>query len=150
MAILNFDDKDKLVTQKMPDGYYSLEVVEIKDPVKSGSGKSFNFHSTFRVINDEKWDGKELELFFNTKTKNASVMGTLQILPHTMILELVAATAGCTLEEVPNDLDTESLKGLKFDAHILKVISEGVVLNTIASFLPFGTGQAKQTEASPF
>jgi len=150
MAILKFSDKDRKASAIMPAGYFSFEVVGIEEPKKSGSGKSFNFMSKFRVIEDENFEGKELELSFNTGMKSPSVMGSLYLMPHTYILHLAAATAGCDLSEVPDDLDTESLKGLKFDGKVEKIISEGVVLNTISGFYEYGKGKEKQHEQSPF
>ena len=150
MAILKFTEKDKKASAVMPAGYTSFEVVEIGEPKKSGSGKSFNLMSKFKVIDDEKYEGKEFELAFNTNMKNPSVMGTMYLMPHTYILHLAAATAGIDIEEVPEDLDTDSLKGLKFDGKVEKIISDGVVMNTISAFLPYGTGKAKEAEGSPF
>ena len=150
MAILKFTDKDKLASKTMPDGWYSFEVVSIDGPKKSSSGKSFNFPSKFRVIDDPDFADKELELFFNTGTKNASVMGTLQILPHNQIIHLAAATASVTIDEVPDDVDTDSLKGLKFDGYVTKTISDGAVFNTVTNFLPYGTGIEKAKEGAPF
>ncbi len=150
MAILKFTTKDKLSSAIMPAGYYSFSVAEIKEPVKSGSGKSFNIRSSFAVIEDEKYSGKELEIVFNTGMNNPSVMGTMVLMPHTYIQQLAAATAECDILEVPDDLDTDSLKGLKFDGKVEKIINDGVVMNTISAFLPYGTGKAKEAEGSPF
>ncbi len=150
MSILKFNEKDFLVAKVMPAGYYSFEVVEIGEPRKSSSDKSFNIFSKFRVIEDEHYNDKELKITFNTGMDNSSTLGTMYFMPHTMLLYLAAATAGTELDEVPKDLDTESLKGLKFDGKVEKVISDGIVLNTISSFLPFGSGREKEREGSPF
>lgn len=150
MAILKFSEKDKLASKIMPADYYSFEVVEIGEPKKSGSGKSFNFMSKFLVIEDEHYAGKELEIAFNTNMKSPSVMGTMYLMPHTYLIHLAAATAGIEIGEVPDDLDTDSLKGLKFDGKVEKIISDGVVMNTISGFFPFGAGKLKGTEGSPF
>jgi hypothetical protein len=151
MAILKFSDKDKMASKIMPAGWYSFEVVAIGEPKKSSSGKSFNMISQFRVIEDPVYDSKELEIAFNTNMKNPSVMGSLYLMPHTYLLYLAAATAECTIEEVPADnLDTESLKGLKFDGKVERIISDGIVMNTISGFLPFGAGKAKESDDVPF
>ena len=150
MAILKFTDKDKMASKIMPDGWYSFEVVEVGEPKKSGSGKSFNIFSSFRVIDEPKYDNKELKITFNTGMDNTSVLGSMYLMPHTYLIHLAAATANCEIEDVPDDLDTESLKGLKFDGHVLKGIYDGIVMNTISGFLPYGTGKAKEAEGSPF
>ena len=149
MAILKFSEKDKMASRVMPAGWYSFEVVQVKDPVKSSSGKSFNLMSQFRVIENDEFEGKEIEIAFNTKMNNPSVMGTLVLMPHTYLLHLAAATANVDLKEVPEDLDTESLKGLKFDGKVEKGIYEGIILNTISGFLPFGKGVEKSDDV-PF
>jgi len=150
MAILKFSEKDKLASKVMPAGYFSAEVVVIGEPKKSGSGKSMNMISKFRIIEDESFEGKELEVAFNTNMKNPSVMGSLYLMPHTYLLHVAAATADCAVEEVPDDLDTDSLKGLKLDIKVEKVISDGIVMNTISGFLPYGKGKEVESASSPF
>lgn len=137
MSILKFSDKDRLASRIMPDGWYPMEVVKVGDAQKSSSGASFNFPTNLRISEGE-WAGKELELFFNTKTKNPSVMGTLQLLPHAYILHLAAATADCEVADVPDELDTAALAGGKFDGYIVKTIQDGVTLNIITQFAPAG------------
>jgi hypothetical protein len=134
----------------MPEGWYRFEILEIGEPKKSDSGKSMNMWSKFRVIDDPKFATKELEICFNTGMNSPSVMGTAYFMPHTYLIHLAAATAGCTIEEVPEDLDTESLKGLKFDGKVTKGVYEGIILNVIAGFLPLGAGQQKEKEGAPF
>lgn len=149
MAILKFTAKDKLASAVMPDGYYSFEVVEVGEPVKSGSGKSFNIRSTFRVIEDPTFAGKELKITFNTGMDAASVMGTMYLMPHTAIPHLAAAIGNIPIGEVSDELETTAIKG-KFDARVHKTISDGVVLNTVSGFLPYGEGKSKEKEVSPF
>jgi len=134
----------------MPAGFYSFEVIEIGEPKPSGSKKSMNMHSVFHVIEDNDFEGKEQKVTFNTGMDRPSVMGSMVLVPHTWLLQLEAATAGVEISEVPDDLDTESLKGGKFDAKVEKVIVDGVVLNTISAFYPFGVGKQKGSESSPF
>jgi hypothetical protein len=136
----------------LPAGWQSFEVIEIGEPKKSSSGNSFNLWSSFRIIDDEKYEGKELEIAFNTseKMKAPSTMGTMYLMPKHYLLHLAAATACIELDEVPEDLDTDSLKGLKFDGKVEKIISDGVAMNTISQFLPYGAGKEKEAEGSPF
>ncbi len=150
MAILNFNKADRMAAMIMPAGFYSFEVIEIGEPKKSGSGKSMNMHSVFHVIDDEDFAGKEQKVTFNTKMDKPGVMGSMVLVPHTWLMQLAAATANCDINEVPDALDTESLKGLKFDAKVEKVIVDGVVLNTISGFFPLGVGKHKAAESSPF
>jgi hypothetical protein len=150
MAVLHFTDSDKLASSIMPDKWYGFEVVEIGEPKKSDSGKSMNMWSKFRVIDDPKYTSKQLEICFNTGMNSPSVLGTAYFMPHTALIHLAAATAGCEIEDVPEDLDTESLKGLKFDGRVTKGIYDGIVLNTLTGFLPLGVGQQKESEGSPF
>ncbi len=150
MAILNFTKADRMAASVMPAGFYSFIVMEIGEPKKSGSGKSMNMHSVFHVIDDEEFEGKEQKVTFNTGMDRPSVMGSMVLIPHTWLMALAAATANCDIKEVPEALDTESLKGLKFDAKVEKVIVDGVVLNTISGFFPFGVGKQKGSESSPF
>ncbi len=150
MAILSFKKSDRMSASIMPAGFYSFEVIEIGEPKKSGSGKSMNMHSVFHVIDDEDYEGKEQKVTFNTGMDRPSVMGSMVLLPHTWLLQLAAATANVDIKDVPDDLDTESLKGLKFDAKVEKVIIEGVVLNTVSAFYPFGAGKHKEEAELPF
>jgi len=82
--------------------------------------------------------------------KNPSVMGSLYLMPHFYLLHVAAATADCELADVPEDLDTDSLKGLKLDLKIEKIISDGIPMNTISAFLPYGAGKKVEKESSPF
>ncbi len=150
MAILKFNQADKMKSMVMPAGWQSFEVIEIGEPKKSSTGKSFNLFSDFRVIDDEKFAGKELSIAFNTNMDNAGTMGTMYLMPHFMLMHLAAATADIELEEVPEELDTASLKGLKFDGKVEKIIADGVVMNTISQFLPYGKGKASEQEQVVF
>ena len=150
MAILHFTDSDKLSSSIMPEGWYRFEVVEIGEPKASEAKKSMNMWSKFQVIDDPKYAGKQFDICFNTKMNAPSVLGTAYFMPHTFLIHLAAATAGCEIDDVPDDLDTESLKGLKFDGKVTKGIYDGIVLNTITGFLPLGIGQQKEKEGSPF
>jgi hypothetical protein len=148
MAILSFSKNDKLASMVMPTGYYSAEIVEIGEPQKSGSGKSFNMHSKFRIIDNATYDGKEIKVAFNTNMNNPSVMGTMFLMPHTYILQVAAAALGIEVADVPEKLDTDTLKGMHLDIKVEKVISEGVPVNTISGFLPLGA--AKDATSAPF
>ncbi len=150
MAILSFNKADRMSATIMPSGFYSFEVIEVGEPKKSGSGKSMNMHSVFHVIDDENYEGKELKIAFNTKMDRPSIIGSMVLLPHTWIMQLAAATANCEILDIPDDLDTESMKGGKFDAKVEKVIIDGVVLNTISGFFPLGAGKHKGEAELPF
>src|SRR5678815_2047170 len=82
MAILKFAPKDKLASAVLPAGYYSFTVADIAEPVASGSKKSFNIRSKFTIIEDEKYEGKEMEIVFNTSDnmKAPSVLGSLYLM----------------------------------------------------------------------
>jgi hypothetical protein len=148
MAVLKFTAKDKMASKVMPDGYYSFEVVDIAEPTKSSTGKSFNLHSRFRVIDDPTFEGKELKIAFNTNMDSPSVMGTMFLMPHNMIPHLAAAVGSIDLDDVPEELDTVTLKGGKFDAKVHKTIAEGIPVNTMSNFIPYGSG--KEAEQVPF
>lgn len=150
MAVLKFDRKAKLAATVMPGGYYSLQIVEIGEPTKSGSGKSFNMHSKFTVIDDEKYEGKELKIAFNTNMDQPSVMGSMYLMPHTFLPHLAAACMNISVDDVPEEFDTAQLKGMKFDGKVEKIISEGIVMNTISGFLPYGIGKQKEQEGPAF
>jgi hypothetical protein len=152
MSVIKFTKKDKLASAIMPAGYFSFEITEIGEPQRSGSGKSFNLHSRFTVIDDVKFEGKELRIAFNTSEKMAapSIMGTMYLMPHTYLQQLYAATANTDILEVPDDIDLESLKGGKFDGKVEKLIHDGIVMNTISAFLPYETGKDKQIDEIPF
>lgn len=150
MSVIKFTKKDKLASAIMPAGYFSFEVAEIGEPTRSGSGKSFNFHSRFTVIDDAKYEGKELKIAFNTKMEQPSIMGTMFLMPHTYLQQLFAAMTNCDVLEVPDDMDLETLKGGKFDGKVEKLIHDGIVMNTISAFLPYETGKDKLTEDIPF
>src|ERR1041384_2032493 len=124
MAILKFTAKDKMAGAVMPDGWYSFELVQIGEPAKSSTGKSFNMHTQIKVIDEPSFEGKELKIAFNTNMDAPSVMGTMYLMPSNVIPHLAAAIANTTLEEVPEELDTDTLKGGKFDAKVHKTIHE--------------------------
>lgn len=134
----------------MPAGYFSFEIVEVGEPTKSGSGKSFNFHSKFRVIEDPNYEGKELKVAFNTKMENPSIMGTMVLMPHTWLQQLWAAASNTDVLESPDDIELEEFKGLKFDGKVEKLIHEGVVMNSISAFLPYGAGKSTHQDDIPF
>ncbi len=153
MPILSFSPKEKLAGAILPAGYYSFVITNIGEPKASGSKKSFNMRGQFTVIEDEKYEEKEMEIIFNTseQMRAPSVLGSMYLMPKSYIMFLAAAALECSVDEIPEkDFDTDSIKGLKFDGKVEKIISDGIPINTISSFLPYGSGKAKEAEGSPF
>ncbi len=153
MPILSFTPKEKLASVILPAGYYSFVVTNIGEPKASGSKKSFNMRGQFTIIEDEKYEDKEMEIVFNTSEnmRAPSVLGSLYMMPKAYIMHLAAAVLECPIDEVQEEnFDTDSLKGLKFDGKVEKIINDGDVLNTHSAFLPYGTGKEKEAQGSPF
>lgn len=150
MPILNFTAKDLLASRVMPAGWYGATFKELKDPQKSGSGKSFNFFSTFAIIEDPTFAEKELKVTFNTGMDQPSVMGTMWLMPHTQIPHVAAAILNIPIETVPKQFDSDQIVGGRLDIKVERIIHDGVVLNTISSFLPFGNGRDGGREDIPF
>ena len=146
MAILHFTDSDKLKSKVIEADYYPMRVKGIESK-PSSSKKSINHFVTFE-INDGLFNGKEFTVAFNTETSRASVLGGMQFVPVTTFMELAAATMGISIDAVPADVDTDHLVGGTFDGKVEKGIFDGIVMNTVMTYLPLGQG--KQVEALPF
>lgn len=146
MPILDFNEGDRLAAAIVPDGFYKTTILKV-DPQPSKSGKSINFWVDFQ-IQDGKYNGKEKRVCFNSETSSPSVLGDLQFVPHNKFLEVQAAILGCALTEVPLRVNTDELLGKPVDAKWSKGVFNGIVMNTIDSFLPAGKGAV--AGATPF
>lgn len=140
MAILKFNEADRLASVVVPTEWYKLEVVEIDGPKQSTSQKSFNFFVKIQVTAGP-YIGKEITVIFNTATKSESVLGTSQFFPTSSFLKLGAAIKNLPLDQISLEMDTDELLRKPFDGKIEKGIHEGVPMNTIIQFLPAGQGQ---------
>ena len=139
MAILKFNEADRLSSIVVPTEWYKLEVTEIEGPKQSSSQKSFNFFVKIQITTGP-YNGKEFTIVFNTATKSESVLGTQQFFPTAAFLKLAAAINNVSLDQITLDLDTDSLLRKPFYGKVEKGIHEGVPMNTIIQFLPAGTG----------
>jgi hypothetical protein len=139
MAILKFNESDRLSSIVVPTDWYKLELVEIDGPKQSSSQKSYNFFIKIQITTGQ-FAGKEFTIVFNTATKSESVLGTQQFFPTAAFLKLGAAITNVPLDQISLDLDTDSLLRKPFDGKVEKGIHEGVPMNTIIQFLPAGTG----------
>lgn len=146
MAVIRFTDADKLASVLVPTEWYKTEITEIDGPKKSSSEKSFNFFTKIQII-EGPYTGKELTIVFNTGTKSPSVLGTAQFMPHSYFIPVAAAILNVSREQVPQELDLETIVRKPFDCKIEKGIHEGVPMNTILTFLPAGMGK---DQAVPF
>lgn len=140
MPILEFNEGDRLAAAIVPDGFYKTVITKI-DPQPSKSGKSINFWVDI-TIQDGQYQGKEKRLCFNTETSSPSVLGDMQFIPHNKFLEVQAAVLNMPYDQVPLRVNTDDLIDKPFDAKWTKGVFNGIVMNTVDSFLPAGKGAA--------
>lgn len=145
MPIIQFSEADKLAGATMDKGGYPAIIAEIAAPQASKSGKSVTYWATFRIAAG-KYEGKELRVGFNTETNSSSILGTAQFMPAGNLLMVAAAVQKINFEDVPLNVDTDSLVNQPLDLMISPETSEGNLVNRIDVFLPSGSSSA----ASPF
>lgn len=146
MPVIQFTEGDRLAGKVMEKGGYSAEVAEIDGPKASASQKSVTFFTTFRIT-EGKYLGKELTVAFNTGTNSSSMLGNMHYAPHRDLMKVAAAVQGVSLDSVPLDLDTDTLKNKGLDLIVDALTSDGNIVNMIINFLPKG---AAATFKSPF
>lgn len=134
MPVINVTKGDILASSTIQEvGYYSMVVSKI-DLETSKNGDSTNIIVNCEVIDDPKWEGKQIRTYFNSK-------GIGNILP------LYAATTGVKLDGA-GALNTDDMVGKKFDGKIGTRPYEGRLVNEIQDYLPYGAG--KSAGASPW
>jgi hypothetical protein len=138
MAVLSFNAGDALLTLTVDAGIYLCDFTKIEGPKPSSSGKSVSYIGTLRIVQDGKYKGKEFDLMFNTGTKSASLLGTMNFFPAASFLEVDAAIKGKKVEAVDQNIDTDTLVGKAFAASIGVATVEGKLVNTVNGFLPAG------------
>lgn len=144
MPIIRFTEADRLSSTLVPTGWYTATITEIDGPKASKSEKSVNFFTKFQLTangSSKSYAGKELQIVFNTKSSAPSLLGTQQYMPHSHYFAVASAIFNKSREELPLDLDTDTLVGKPLDIKIEKGIHEGVPMNWILAFVPAGTGK---------
>lgn len=144
MPIITFTEADKMSGKTLEAGVYPMEIAAISDPQASKSQKSVSYFVTFRVISGP-YMNKELEIAFNTETNAASMLGTLQFVPHNWFMKLAAAIKNVPYDSLDLALDTDELKGKPFDALVTAEEFQGNAVNMIVSIFPAGTGSKGMT-----
>lgn len=137
MPVLHFTESDKMAAKILEKGVYSVEVTKVGAPEKSGSGKSFTHAAKF-MVNAGPYINKELEVMFNTGTSSNSMLGNRQYAPARDVMKVAAAALGVQLDDVPLDLDTDTLLGKTIDVQVDVVTSEGNLCNIIQMYAPHG------------
>lgn len=124
----------------MEKGVYKFQLVEVEAPKASESGKSVTFFAKCRVV-EGPMINKELQIAFNTKTSSMSILGAMQWFPHRDIMKIAAAVLKVKLDDVPLNLDTDTIRNRTFDGVVgVAITDDGNVVNTINQFLPEGAG----------
>lgn len=141
MPIINFTPADKLASKILEGGWYTAQLESIEQK-KSGSGKSVNFFNDIKIV-EGPFTEKIIPYNMSTGSNASSVLGTMQWNPHSRYNDIAAAISNCSIDDVPLQLNTDTLLHKPFDIKVEKGIYEGVVMNTISGFLPAGKG-AKQ------
>lgn len=153
MPIIRFTAGDTLKNQIISDNaWYGLDILKAENPFtsKTGSG-SLNYKITFG-IREGKFQGKELEIIYNTNMNQGSVLGGAQFEPDWKMLDLIAAITGQPNEvgkEV--EFDISDFAGKSIDGRIsAHSTAEGGLTNIITQFAPLGQGTRSQQEKTPF
>ena len=148
MAIIDFTAGDALQTVLPDAGIYPAIAEKIDGPKASGSGKSISFFSVIRIT-EGKYIGKEFKPVFNSGTSENSMLGSMQYMPQSMLLQLEAAQNGTKVEPVARPgFDTDNLLNKPFCIQIAIQPNKegGNLLAQIVAFLPQGADKVQ----SPF
>ena len=132
MPIIKITAADLKKTENSEPGWYGATISKIGDLKTSSKGDSVNLTISFLL---EGSGGKELDHNFNSK-----LIGTIN--------PLIAATNGNGIklkegEEI--NFDTDNLLGKKLDVKVIVDIYNGIPINKIDGFLPYGKGRNQQT-----
>jgi hypothetical protein len=138
MAVLSFTAGDALLTLTVEAGIYLADFAKIEGPKPSSSGKSVSYVATLRIIQDGKYKGKEIDVMFNTGTKEKQLLGSMNFFPAASFLEIDAAINNKKVEVVDKSVDTDNLVNKPFAVSIGACMVEGKVINQILGFLPAG------------
>ncbi len=138
MAVLSFTAGDALLTLTVEAGIYLADFAKIEGPKPSTSGKSVSYVGTLRILSSGKFKGKEIDVMFNTGTKSASLLGTMNFFPAASFIEIDAAISNKKVDAVDMNIDTDNLVGKPFAVSIGVTTVEGKLTNTVNGFLPAG------------
>ena len=141
MPVIHFTESDKMAAKILAKGIYTANLSSISNPSPSKSGASITYESEF-LIASGPYTNKTLEVFFNSGTNQNSMLGTRQYAPSRELLKVAAAVLGVPLEQIPVDLDTDTLIGRTLDISVDVVTSEGNLLNIINGYYPVGKASA--------
>lgn len=156
MPLIQFSEGDKLQAVVVEDAWYKSQITKIEGPKESKSGGSLNWILTFQII-EGKFMNKETDIMLNNKVSNASVLGTLNMHPHTDFMALKAAVDGkfkdgkLDLDSVSLQFDTDDLLNKPLDVKWTpSPTEEGGMINAITGFLPAGLGSSAAAKVVPF
>ena len=131
MPIIKITAADLKKTENLEPGWYGATIARVGDLKTSSKGDSINCPITFLI---EETGGKELEHSFNSK-----MIG--------LIKPLIEAANGNGLklkEGEEMNFDTDTLLGKKVDVKIVTDVYNGIPLNKIDGYLPYGKGRNQQ------
>jgi hypothetical protein len=136
MPIIKITAADLKKTQNLEPGWYGASIVRVGDLKTSSKGDSINCPITFLI---EGTEGKELEVSFNSK-----LIGLIKPL-------IEAASNGSKKLQLKEGeemtFNTDELVGKKVDVKVIVDVYNGVPINKIDGYLPYGKGKGQQ---SPF
>lgn len=130
MAIVTFTKGDLMATTTVDPGWYSFIIDKVDGPKASKNGDSINFEVTFRLIDNQKYEGKEIRQTYNSK-----LIGKFS--------PVFTAALGIPVE--PGQMNTDDLVGKKLDGKVENELYEGQLLSKIPNqFLPYKQGSNQQ------
>lgn len=140
MAIINFDAGDVLKKKVIDSGWYKARLI-IMNVKKAKESESINYWSTYR-IEDGDFNGKEIEVCYNTATKGRSILGSAQFSSTSDILEIDCAINDIPIPAAGKQTDTDDLIGKQLDIMVTKESGDGAIFNGISAYMPYGRSAA--------
>ena len=133
MSIIKFTEGDKLAAVTAEAGWYIMSLTKL-EARKSKNSESMNYFATFAILDEGRYQNKEIDQCYNTSTKNASVLGGWVGFPDTDILKIAAATKGVDLKDVDLNLDTDELLNVPFKGKVDVFIGDSGPLNRVIDY----------------
>lgn len=137
MAVIRFTESDKLAGKIIEKGYYPAVLTKLEGPQASASKKSINYFGTFRIIKGS-FMNKEFDIAFSSGSNSSSILGTMQWTTHRDLMKVEAAALNVKYDDVPLDLDTDTIIDKPLTISVDTATSEGNLMNFITGWYPAG------------
>lgn len=135
MAILSFGPGDVLKKIVVEPGWFPATITEIKMK-PSKEAKSVNYWACWTLES-----GKEIEVCYNTATKNRSILGTAQFSPTVDLMEIYCASKSMAIPKEGLTIDSDDLVGIKLDIQVTRETADGIIFNGVNAYMPLGASQ---------